>query len=86
MTIRCNRSKAQDSDLLVGSDYELAAKAAGELPQGFDPADHHNARFHPRTLQMAIDGGYPGILQVLNGKLLPMQLNPMRSGLFLQWF
>ena len=47
---------SQDSDLLVGSDYELVAKAAGELPQGFDPADHYNARFHPRTLQLALMG------------------------------
>jgi len=47
---------SEDSDLLVGSDYELAAKAAGELPQGFDPASHYNARFHPRTLQMALMG------------------------------
>ena len=47
---------SEDSDLLVSSDYELAAKAAGELPQGFDPADHYNARFHPRTLQMALMG------------------------------
>jgi acetoacetyl-[acyl-carrier protein] synthase len=47
---------SEDSDLLVASDYELAAKAAGELPQGFDPADHYNARFHPRTLQMALMG------------------------------
>ena len=47
---------SEDSDLLVGSDYELAAKAAGELPEGFDPADHYNARFHPRTLQMALMG------------------------------
>jgi len=45
-----------DSDFLVSSDYELAAKAAGELPEGFDPADHYNARFHPRTLQMALIG------------------------------
>jgi acetoacetyl-[acyl-carrier protein] synthase len=47
---------SEDSDLLVGSDYELAAKAAGELPEGFDPANHYNARFHPRTLQMALMG------------------------------
>jgi len=31
-------------------------KAAGQLPTGFDPADHYNARFHPRALQMAIMG------------------------------
>ena len=31
---------SEDSDLLVSSDYELAAKAAGELPQGFDPVSY----------------------------------------------
>ena len=45
-----------DSDFFVSSNYELAAKAAGELPQGLDPADHYSARFHPRTLQMALMG------------------------------
>lgn len=35
---------------------ESPVKAAGQLPTGFDPADHYNARFHPRALQMAIMG------------------------------
>lgn len=33
---------------------EQAAKAAGQLPTGFDPANHYNARFHPRGLQLAV--------------------------------
>jgi len=44
------------SEYLVESHYELAAKAAGQLPSGFRPGDHYNARFHPRGLQMAILG------------------------------
>lgn len=44
------------SEYLVESHYELAAKAAGQLPSGFSPGDHYNARFHPRGLQMAILG------------------------------
>ena len=44
------------SECLVAADYELAAKAAGELPDGFNPSDHYNARFHPRGLQMALLG------------------------------
>lgn len=41
---------------LVESHYELAAKAAGQLPTGFDPANHYNSRFHPRSLQLALLG------------------------------
>ncbi|MGB0450406.1 MAG: beta-ketoacyl synthase, partial [Porticoccaceae bacterium] len=44
------------SEYLVESHYELAAKAAGQLPSGFSPGDHYNARFHPRGLQMSILG------------------------------
>ena len=41
---------------LVESPYELVAKAAGQLPSGFNPGDHYNSRFHPRSLQMALIG------------------------------
>ena len=44
------------SQYLVESHYELIAKAAGQLPSGFNPADHYNSRFHPRSLQMALLG------------------------------
>ncbi|MEP1447683.1 MAG: beta-ketoacyl synthase [Paraglaciecola sp.] len=35
---------------------ESSVKVAGQLPSGFNPEDHYNARFHPRGLQMAIMG------------------------------
>jgi acetoacetyl-[acyl-carrier protein] synthase len=44
------------SDYLIESHYELVAKAAGQLPRGFEPHQHYNARFHPRGLQMALLG------------------------------
>ena len=44
------------SQYLVESPYELIAKAAGQLPSGFNPSDHYNSRFHPRSLQMALIG------------------------------
>ena len=53
-TVEITASSA--SEYLVESHYELAAKAAGQLPSGFSPGDHYNARFHPRGLQMAILG------------------------------
>ena len=43
-------------EYLVKTNHELIAKAAGELPTGFNPADHYNSRFHPRGLQMALLG------------------------------
>jgi len=33
---------------------ELAVKAAGQLPTGFEPGDLYSSRFHPRGLQMAV--------------------------------
>jgi len=47
---------SQAGEYLVKTHHELIAKAAGELPTGFNPADHYNARFHPRGLQMALLG------------------------------
>ncbi len=40
----------------IDSTREMPVKAAGQLPSGYDPADHYNARFHPRALQFAIVG------------------------------
>lgn len=40
---------------------ECSVKAAGQLPTGFNPEDHYNARFHPRGLQMAIMGASDAI-------------------------
>jgi acetoacetyl-[acyl-carrier protein] synthase len=40
---------------------ECPVKAAGQLPSGFNPEDHYNARFHPRALQMAIMGASDAI-------------------------
>ena len=46
---------------LVTVPYELVAKAAGQLPTGFDLPKHYNARFHPRGLQMALLGASDAI-------------------------
>jgi acetoacetyl-[acyl-carrier protein] synthase len=39
---------------LVQSTRDLPVKSAGQLPTGFDPADHYSSRSHPRGLQMAV--------------------------------
>ena len=43
-------------EFLVPVYSEQEAKAAGQLPSGFDPAAQYNSRFHPRGLQMALLG------------------------------
>ena len=40
---------------------KLDVQSAGTLPTGFEPADHYNARFHPRGLQMSILGSSDAI-------------------------
>ena len=47
-------SIAAGCELKVDSYRELAVKAAGQLPSGFEPGEHYNSRFHPRGLQLAI--------------------------------
>lgn len=43
-------------DAKIGSKRAMPVRAAGQVPTGYDPADHYNARFHPRALQLAIVG------------------------------
>lgn len=50
-----------DVEFKTDSYRECPVKSAGQLPDGFDPADHYNARFHPRALQMAIIGASDAI-------------------------
>ena len=40
---------------------ELPVKSAGQLPQGFNPADLYNSRYHPRALQLAVIGASDAI-------------------------
>jgi len=45
-----------DGDVLalLPSTRKFSIQAAGQLPNGFNPSDLYNSRFHPRGLQMAI--------------------------------
>jgi len=70
-------------DTWVAADYQLVAQAGGELPDGFKPGDHYNARFHPRTLQMALLGAS----DALNSVGIPWQqiadaVNPDQIGVY----
>ena len=55
---------SQAGEYLVKTHHELIAKAAGQLPTGFNPSGHYNARFHPRGLQMALLGSSDAIYSI----------------------
>ena len=73
---------------LVSVPYELAAKAAGQLPRGFDLTEHYNARFHPRGLQMALLGASDAIHSVgipwqkVAAKVRPDEIGVYSSSVF----
>jgi acetoacetyl-[acyl-carrier protein] synthase len=45
-----------DPNILLETSYRSAVQAAGQLPDGFDPASLYPSRFHPRGLQMSVIG------------------------------
>ena len=81
---------SEKSAFLVESVYELAAKAAGQLPTGFNPGDHYNARFHPRGLQMTILGASDAVHSVgipwdkIAGSVQPDQIGVYASSVLSQ--
>jgi acetoacetyl-[acyl-carrier protein] synthase len=71
------------TECLVTADYEIPAKAAGELPDGFNPSDHYNARFHPRGLQMALLGASDALHSVgIAWQQIAEAVNPDHIGVY----
>lgn len=58
---RVRVSISGQTECKVDSYRECGVKSAGQLPAGFNPADHYNAHFHPRALQMAVVGASDAI-------------------------
>lgn len=50
-----------ESPLRTPSYRELPVQAAGQLPEGFDPASLYASRFHPRALQLSVIGASDAI-------------------------
>jgi len=48
-------------EVKLDSVRDFVVKGAGQFPTGFKPSDHYAARFHPRSLQMAILGASDAI-------------------------
>ena len=60
----CEVSIKGAADFLVPTYSEQAAKAAGQLPSGFDPAAQYSSRFHPRGLQLALLGASDALASI----------------------
>ncbi len=58
-TVRVNVSSG--ANITLDSHYICPVQAAGQLPEGFDPAGIYNSRFHPRGLQLAVVGASDAI-------------------------
>ncbi|MGH1486509.1 MAG: beta-ketoacyl synthase [Cellvibrionaceae bacterium] len=52
---------AEEAEIAINSHYPSLVKSAGQLPDGFDPANLYASRFHPRALQLAIIGASDAI-------------------------
>ncbi|WP_323814371.1 beta-ketoacyl synthase [Cellvibrio sp. NN19] len=69
---------------------ELPVKSAGQLPQGFNPADLYNSRYHPRALQLAVIGASDAIQstglewQVVMNSVRPDQIGVYASNVMSQ--
>ena len=71
------------SSCLIEAGYELAAKAGGELPDGFNPSEHYNSRFHPRGLQMALMGASDALRSVgIPWQQIADAVNPDQIGVY----
>ncbi len=70
-------------DIKVDSYRESPVKAAGQLPSGFNPADHYNARFHPKALQMAIMGASDAVRSMgIDWKTVVAAVRPDEIGVY----
>ena len=80
---RVEVTAAAMSDYLIESHYELASKAGGQLPRGFDPANHYNSRFHPKSLQMALLGSSDAIHSTgIDWDVIASHVNPDQVGVY----
>lgn len=62
---------------------ELPVKSAGQLPQGFNPADLYNSRYHPRALQLAVIGASDAIQSMgLEWQLVMNSVRPDQIGVY----
>lgn len=56
VTMTVDPSEDSDAEFKLVTHHSAAVQSAGQLPEGFDPAERYNSRFHPRGLQMSVIG------------------------------
>lgn len=67
----------------VPSSYVAGVRSAGQLPTGFNPADHYASRFHPRGLQLSILGASDAINSVgIDWEFLKQKLSPEQFAVY----
>lgn len=52
---------SSEASVSVQSHYQSPVGAAGQLPDGFNPAEMYSSRFHPRSLQLSVLGASDAI-------------------------
>lgn len=68
---------------LVDSTRDLPVKSAGQLPTGFDPADHYSSRSHPRGLQMAVTASSDAVHSIgISWATIANAVHPDEIGVF----
>ncbi|WP_049722249.1 beta-ketoacyl synthase [Gilvimarinus polysaccharolyticus] len=70
-------------DVKIDSYRDCPVKSAGQLPQGFKPADLYNARFHPRALQLAVISASDAVRSIgIDWADIVAQINPDQVGVY----
>ena len=68
---------------LISSTRDLPVKSAGQLPTGFDPADHYSSRSHPRGLQLAVTASSDAVHSIgINWATIANAVHPDEIGVF----
>ena len=68
---------------LIPDQQQLGVSSAGQLPTGFDPSDHYQARSHPRGLQLAVFGASDALNSIgLDMKTVHSKIRPDQTAVF----
>lgn len=70
-------------EVKIDSFRDCPVKSAGQLPQGFDPTNLYNARFHPRALQLAVISASDAVRSIgIDWADIVAQINPDQVGVY----
>ncbi|WP_041523743.1 beta-ketoacyl synthase [Gilvimarinus agarilyticus] len=70
-------------EVKIDSFRDCPVKSAGQLPEGFDPTDLYNARFHPRALQLAVISASDAVRSIgIDWADIVAHINPDQVGVY----